>query len=140
VSKRWFAWTATYGVDIAEREDDILILASTVVIDMACQRRMVAVRLDRRLAARVDASDVVQETLVEVARRLDDDLRERGRSRSTAGSGSLQESGSSTPTACTSLRSAGVSRWNAETRTCPTPPRTNSSGGCSRITPARAIT
>ena len=38
---------------------------------------MVAVRLDRRVAARVDASDVVQETLVEAARRLDDYLRER---------------------------------------------------------------
>jgi RNA polymerase sigma-70 factor (ECF subfamily) len=40
-------------------------------------RRMVAVRLDRRVAARVDASDVVQETLVEAARRLDDYLRDR---------------------------------------------------------------
>ena len=40
-------------------------------------RRMVAVRLDRRLAARVDVSDVVQATLVEAARRLDDYLRER---------------------------------------------------------------
>lgn len=36
VSKAWFSWTDSYGVDIAEREDDILILASTVVIDMAC--------------------------------------------------------------------------------------------------------
>ena len=36
VSKQWFAWSDTYGVDIAEGEDDILILASTVVIDMAC--------------------------------------------------------------------------------------------------------
>jgi uncharacterized protein YxjI len=36
VSKRWFAWTDTYGVDIAEKEDDVLILAATVVIDMAC--------------------------------------------------------------------------------------------------------
>ena len=36
VSKRWFAWSDTYGVDIADGEDDILILASTVVIDMAC--------------------------------------------------------------------------------------------------------
>jgi uncharacterized protein YxjI len=36
VSKQWFAWTDTYGVEIAEGEDDILILASTVVIDMAC--------------------------------------------------------------------------------------------------------
>ena len=36
VSKQWFAWSDTYGVDIAEGEDDVLILASTVVIDMAC--------------------------------------------------------------------------------------------------------
>lgn len=40
-------------------------------------RRMVAVRLDRRIAARVDASDIVQETLVEASRRLDDYLKER---------------------------------------------------------------
>ena len=40
-------------------------------------RRMVAVRLDRRVAARVDPSDVVQETLAEAARRLDDYLKER---------------------------------------------------------------
>jgi RNA polymerase sigma-70 factor (ECF subfamily) len=40
-------------------------------------RRMVAVRLDRRLAARVDPSDVVQETLTEAARNLSDYLRER---------------------------------------------------------------
>jgi len=36
VSKRWFSWTDTYGVDVAEGQDDVLILASTVVIDMAC--------------------------------------------------------------------------------------------------------
>jgi uncharacterized protein YxjI len=36
VSKKWFSWTDTYGVEIAEGEDDVLILASTVVIDMAC--------------------------------------------------------------------------------------------------------
>lgn len=40
-------------------------------------RRMVAVRLDRRLAARVDASDVVQDTLTEASRRFDDYLKER---------------------------------------------------------------
>jgi uncharacterized protein YxjI len=39
VSKRWFAWSDTYGVDVAEGEDDILILASTVVIDMACHEK-----------------------------------------------------------------------------------------------------
>jgi uncharacterized protein YxjI len=36
VSKRWFSWTDTYGVDIAPGEDDVLILASAVVVDMAC--------------------------------------------------------------------------------------------------------
>jgi len=36
VSKRWLSMTDSYGVDIAEGEDDVLILASTVVIDMAC--------------------------------------------------------------------------------------------------------
>jgi uncharacterized protein YxjI len=36
VSKQWFAFTDSYGVDIAEGEDDILVLASTVVIDMVC--------------------------------------------------------------------------------------------------------
>ena len=36
VSKRWFSWTDTYGVDIADGEDDILILARSVVVDMAC--------------------------------------------------------------------------------------------------------
>lgn len=36
VSKKWFSWTDTYGVDIAGGEDDVLILASAVVIDMVC--------------------------------------------------------------------------------------------------------
>ena len=36
VSKRWFSWADTYGVEITEGEDDVLILASTVVIDMIC--------------------------------------------------------------------------------------------------------
>ncbi len=40
-------------------------------------RRMVAVRLDRRLAARVDPSDLVQESLADAARGLDAYLRER---------------------------------------------------------------
>ena len=38
VSKRWFSWTDTYGVDIAEGEDDVLILATAVVIDMVCHQ------------------------------------------------------------------------------------------------------
>jgi len=40
-------------------------------------REVVAVRLDRRVAARVDPSDVVQETLVKAHRRLDDYLSSR---------------------------------------------------------------
>jgi RNA polymerase sigma-70 factor, ECF subfamily len=40
-------------------------------------QRMVAVRLDRRLAPRIDASDIVQEALVEADRRLDGYLREQ---------------------------------------------------------------
>ena len=40
-------------------------------------RRMIALRLDRRLAARVDPSDLVQETLAEAAGQLDGYLRDR---------------------------------------------------------------
>ena len=38
VSKKWFSWTDTYGVDIAAGEDDVLILATAVVIDMVCHQ------------------------------------------------------------------------------------------------------
>jgi RNA polymerase sigma-70 factor (ECF subfamily) len=40
-------------------------------------RRMVAVRFDRRLLARLDPSDLVQETLAEADRKLDGYLRDR---------------------------------------------------------------
>jgi RNA polymerase sigma-70 factor, ECF subfamily len=40
-------------------------------------RRMIAVRLDRRLAPRLDPSDVVQEALADAAKRLPDYLRDR---------------------------------------------------------------
>jgi uncharacterized protein YxjI len=36
VSKRWFEWTDTYGVEIAPGQDDVLVLAATVVIDLCC--------------------------------------------------------------------------------------------------------
>lgn len=39
VSKEWFSIADTYGVDIAGGEDPVLILASTVVIDMACHEK-----------------------------------------------------------------------------------------------------
>jgi uncharacterized protein YxjI len=34
VSRQMFSWADTYGVEVADGEDDILILASTIVIDM----------------------------------------------------------------------------------------------------------
>lgn len=34
VSKKWFRFTDTYGVEIAPCEDDVLILAATVALDM----------------------------------------------------------------------------------------------------------
>ena len=36
VSKEWFTFTDTYGVDVDQKDDDVLILACTVVIDMCC--------------------------------------------------------------------------------------------------------
>ena len=36
VSKRWFSWTDTYGIDVLEGEDPVLILASAIVVDQAC--------------------------------------------------------------------------------------------------------
>jgi uncharacterized protein YxjI len=38
VSKRWFALSATYGVDVAPGEDDVLILAVVLVLDLAEDR------------------------------------------------------------------------------------------------------
>ncbi|HUS34838.1 MAG TPA: LURP-one-related family protein [Verrucomicrobiae bacterium] len=35
-SKQWFSWSDTYGIEVAPGEDDVLILASSVVIDMIC--------------------------------------------------------------------------------------------------------
>jgi uncharacterized protein YxjI len=36
VSKRWLSLRDTYGIEIADGEDDVLILASAVVVDQAC--------------------------------------------------------------------------------------------------------
>ena len=36
VSKRWFSWADTYGIEIADSEDDVLVLATAVVVDMVC--------------------------------------------------------------------------------------------------------
>lgn len=39
VSKQWFTWADTYGVDVGPGEDDVLILACTIVVDMVTQKR-----------------------------------------------------------------------------------------------------
>ena len=36
VSKKWFSWRDTYGVDIEEEADHLLVLACVVVIDLVC--------------------------------------------------------------------------------------------------------
>jgi uncharacterized protein YxjI len=38
VSKRWFSLRDTYGIEIAPGEDDVLLLACAVVVDMACHK------------------------------------------------------------------------------------------------------
>lgn len=39
VSKRWWSWSDTYGVEIAEGEDAVLILATAVVIDLVNDKK-----------------------------------------------------------------------------------------------------
>lgn len=38
VSKKWFTLTDTYGVDVRDGEDHVLILASVVAIDLICAK------------------------------------------------------------------------------------------------------
>jgi len=38
VSKQWLSMTATYGVDIAPNQDDVLILATVLALDLAEDR------------------------------------------------------------------------------------------------------
>ena len=38
VSKKYFSWTDTYGIDLRDGEDPVLILASAVVIDLCCHQ------------------------------------------------------------------------------------------------------
>jgi uncharacterized protein YxjI len=39
VSKKFFSWTDTYGINVPHGEDPILILASVVVIDLCCHQK-----------------------------------------------------------------------------------------------------
>ena len=36
VSKQWFSWSDTYGIEVVDDEDPVLILAAAVVIDLVC--------------------------------------------------------------------------------------------------------
>ncbi len=58
-------------------EGDAAAAGEVLVRHAARLRRMVSVRMDPRLAVRVDASDVVQETLLVALQRLPEYLRER---------------------------------------------------------------
>jgi RNA polymerase sigma-70 factor (ECF subfamily) len=64
------------SVDLIERAraGDADALNAIFTRHRARLRRMVDIRLDRRLQARVDASDVIQEAYLEVAQRLDEYL------------------------------------------------------------------
>jgi uncharacterized protein YxjI len=39
VSKAYFSWTDTYGIDIVEGEDDVLIVAAAVIIDQCSHEK-----------------------------------------------------------------------------------------------------
>jgi uncharacterized protein YxjI len=39
ISKRWFSWSDTYGIDVAEGEDPVLVIAGAIAIDLACHEK-----------------------------------------------------------------------------------------------------
>ncbi|MCC7011866.1 MAG: LURP-one-related family protein [Planctomycetes bacterium] len=39
VSKQWFAFRDSYGIEVSDGEDDVLLLASAVVIDQCCHEK-----------------------------------------------------------------------------------------------------
>ncbi len=39
VSRRWFSLTDTYGIEIDDEQDEVMILAACVVIDRCCHER-----------------------------------------------------------------------------------------------------
>lgn len=38
ISKEWITWTATYGVDVADGENDVVILSTVLALDLAQDR------------------------------------------------------------------------------------------------------
>ena len=51
VSRRWFSFTDTYGVEIEQGEDPVLILASTVVIALICHADAAKTKKEKPLPA-----------------------------------------------------------------------------------------
>jgi uncharacterized protein YxjI len=39
VSKKWFHFTDTYGIDVADGEDEVMILACAIVIEQCCHEK-----------------------------------------------------------------------------------------------------
>jgi RNA polymerase sigma-70 factor (ECF subfamily) len=66
----------TAGLLARARQGDAAALDALFARHRARWRRMVELRLDRRLQARIDASDVIQEAFVDAAARLPEYLRE----------------------------------------------------------------
>src|SRR5437016_890751 len=58
------------------RRGDARVVERLLADHRAPLRRMIELRLDRALARRVDASDIVQDVLLEASRRLHDYLRD----------------------------------------------------------------
>ncbi len=86
-------------------------------------RRMIAARLDRRLTARLDPSDVVQDALADAGRKLLRYARERP-CPSTPGSGASSPSGWPRLTDGTWAWPVGRSASNRPPRRCQPTPRT----------------
>lgn len=72
----WPAASDTQELIVAARGGDAAAADALFARHRAAIRRIVALRLDRRLQARVDASDIVQDVLAEASRRLSDYLRQ----------------------------------------------------------------
>lgn len=71
------ATTDTEELVLLARAGDEAARDNLLAVHRERLRRMVAVRMDQRLCARLDPSDVVQEALLDAAGRLTDYLRER---------------------------------------------------------------
>ena len=72
MSALWPDSDATQELLVAARGGDVAAVNNLMERHRKALRRMVALRMDRQIAGRVDASDIVQDVLVEANRRLAD--------------------------------------------------------------------